>query len=277
MRLRMICQEYCWKPLPVFSKEKAEVLNMKLVRFESHGAVSYGLVEENMVYRIEGDIFSEYKVTEEKFELPEVKLLAPCKPSKIVAVGINYRDHATEMEHDLPEDPVLFIKPPTTVIGPEDKIIIPQMSQRVDYEAELALVIGKQVKNVEPAEALQYVLGATCFNDVTARDLQKKDIQWTRAKSFDTFAPMGPFIVTDADYNNIEIELVLNGETKQKSNTSYFMVKSHEIVSYVSQIMTLYPGDVIATGTPSGVGPMLKGDVVEVRLQGIGILRNYIA
>jgi len=151
------------------------------------------------------------------------------------------------------------------------------MSQRVDYEAELALVIGKQVKNVEPAEALQYVLGATCFNDVTARDLQKKDIQWTRAKSFDTFAPMGPFIVTDADYNNIEIELVLNGETKQKSNTSYFMVKSHEIVSYVSQIMTLYPGDVIATGTPSGVGPMLKGDVVEVRLQGIGILRNYIA
>ncbi|KUO68691.1 MAG: hypothetical protein APF77_14880 [Clostridia bacterium BRH_c25] len=250
---------------------------MKLVRFESHGAVSYGLVEENMVYRIEGDIFSEYKVTEEKFELPEVKLLAPCKPSKIVAVGINYRDHATEMEHDLPEDPVLFIKPPTTVIGPEDKIIIPQMSQRVDYEAELALVIGKQVKNVEPAEALQYVLGATCFNDVTARDLQKKDIQWTRAKSFDTFAPMGPFIVTDADYNNIEIELVLNGETKQKSNTSYFMVKSHEIVSYVSQIMTLYPGDVIATGTPSGVGPMLKGDVVEVRLQGIGILRNYIA
>ena len=250
---------------------------MKLVRFESHGAVSYGLVEENMVYRIEGDIFSEYKVTEEKFELPEVKLLAPCKPSKIVAVGINYWDHATEMEHDLPEDPVLFIKPPTTVIGPEDKIIIPQMSQRVDYEAELALVIGKQVKNVEPAEALQYVLGATCFNDVTARDLQKKDIQWTRAKSFDTFAPMGPFIVTDADYNNIEIELVLNGETKQKSNTSYFMVKSHEIVSYVSQIMTLYPGDVIATGTPSGVGPMLKGDVVEVRLQGIGILRNYIA
>ncbi|HYE84333.1 MAG TPA: fumarylacetoacetate hydrolase family protein [Clostridia bacterium] len=249
---------------------------MKLVRFESNGIESYGLVEESMVYRIEGDIFSEYKVTEDRYKLQEVKLLAPCKPSKIVAVGINYRDHATEMKHDLPEDPVLFIKPSTAVIAPEEKIIRPQMSQRVDYEAELALIIGKQAKNVEPEEALQYILGATCFNDVTARDLQQKDGQWTRAKSFDTFAPMGPFIVTDADYNNTDIELVLNGETKQKSNTSYFIANAQTIVSYVSKIMTLYPGDVIATGTPAGVGPMLRGDVVEVRLQGIGTLINYV-
>lgn len=249
---------------------------MKLVRFESRGNVSYGLVEDSMVYRISGDIFNEYKVTEEKFELSDIKLLAPCKPSKIVAVGINYRDHAVEMNNDLPEDPVLFIKPSTAVIGPEDKIIRPQMSHRVDYEAELGLVIGKQAKNIEPNEAFQYVLGATCFNDVTARDLQAKDGQWTRAKSFDTFAPMGPFIVTDLDYNNIDIELVLNGETKQKSNTSYFITKAHEIVSYISRIMTLYPGDVIATGTPSGVGPLSKGDVVEVRLRGVGILRNHV-
>lgn len=249
---------------------------MKFVRFESKEVVSYGLVEGSTVFRIEGDIFGEYAVTEEKFMLSDVKLLAPCMPSKIVAVGINYRDHATEMKHDLPEDPVLFIKPSTAVIGSGDSIIRPGMSDRVDYEAELALVIGKQAKNVEPGEAFEYVLGATCFNDVTARDLQSKDGQWTRAKSFDTFAPMGPFIVTGADYNNIDIELVLNGETKQKSNTSYFITKAHEIVSYVSRIMTLNPGDVIATGTPSGVGPMSKGDVVEVRLQGIGVLKNYV-
>ncbi len=249
---------------------------MKFTRFERQGAVSYGVVEDNIVYRIDGDIFSDYRVTEERYKLSDIKILAPCKPSKIVAVGINYRDHATEMKHDLPEEPVIFIKPATTVIGPEDAIIMPAASRRVDYEAELALVIGKQAKNVEPEEALRYVLGATCLNDVTARDLQKKDGQWTRAKSFDTFAPMGPFIVTGVDYNNIDIELVLNGETKQKSNTAYFITNAQKIVSYISKIMTLNPGDVISTGTPSGVGPMSKGDIVEVRLQGIGILRNRV-
>lgn len=249
---------------------------MKLVRFEINGNESYGMVKESAVYRIEGDIFGEHKVTDEAYKLQDVRLLAPCRPGKIVAVGINYRDHATEMKHDLPEEPVIFIKPSTAVIGPEETIKRPQMSKQVDYEAELALVIGKQAKNVEPGEALQYVLGATCFNDVTARDLQKKDGQWTRAKSFDTFAPMGPYIVTDADYNNIDLELVLNGETKQKSNTSYFIANAQTIVSYISKIMTLNAGDVIATGTPSGVGPLSKGDVVEVRLSGIGVLKNYV-
>lgn len=249
---------------------------MKYARYEREGAVNYGLVEGNTVCRLEGDIFGEYKVTGESYQLSDVRLLAPVMPSKIVAVGINYRDHATEMKHDLPEDPVLFIKPPTAVIGPEDKVIRPQMSQRVDYEAELALVIGKKAKDVEPEEALEYILGATCLNDVTARDLQSKDGQWTRAKSFDTFAPMGPFIVTDVDYNEIDIELVLNGETKQKSNTRYFISNAQKIVSYISKVMTLNPGDVIATGTPSGVGPMKSGDVVEVRLEGIGVLRNHI-
>ena len=249
---------------------------MKFVRYEIQRVASYGLVEDSTVYRIEGDIFSEYKVTEEKFQLSAIKLLAPCKPSKIVAVGVNYSDHAAEMKLELPEEPVIFIKPSTTVIGPEEKIIRPQMSNRVDFEAELALVIGKEARNVEPQDAFQYVLGATCINDVTARDLQSKDGQWTRSKSFDTFAPMGPFIVTGADYNNIDIELVLNGETKQKSNTSFFIANAQKMVSYISKIMTLNPGDVIATGTPSGVGPMEKGDVVEVRLKGIGILKNYV-
>lgn len=249
---------------------------MKFVRFKAKEVVSYGLIEDSKVFRIEGDIFSEFKVTEEQYMLSEIKLLAPCMPSKIVAVGVNYRDHASEMGHELPKEPVLFIKPSSSVIGPEDKIIKPDMSQRVDYEAELALVIGKQARNVNSSEALQYVLGATCLNDVTARDLQPKDGQWTAAKSFDTFCPIGPYIVTGVDYNNIDIELVLNGETKQKSNTSYLINKANDIVSYVSRIMTLYPGDVIATGTPSGVGPMSKGDVVEVRLEGVGVLRNYM-
>lgn len=249
---------------------------MIFARFEKQEVVSYGLVEGSTVYRIEGDIFGEYKVTEEQYMLSDIKLLAPCKPSKIVAVGINYRDHAAELKNELPEEPVLFIKPSTSIIGPEDKIIRPDMSQRVDYEGELALIIGKQAKNVKPDDAFKYVLGATCLNDVTARDLQVKDIQWTRSKSFDTFAPMGPFIVTGLDYNNIDIELLLNGEIKQKSNTSYLINKTQEIVSYISRIMTLYPGDVIATGTPSGIGPMSKGDVVEVRLEGIGVLRNYV-
>ncbi|MGE5631306.1 MAG: fumarylacetoacetate hydrolase family protein [Caulobacteraceae bacterium] len=249
---------------------------MKYVRYGKNGAVSYGVIEGNIVRRIDGDIFKEHKITEERFPLEAVKLLAPCQPSKIVAVGINYRDHATEMEHTLPEDPIIFIKPATAVIGPEDKVIRPAMSERVDYEAELGLVIGKTVRNVEPGDALKYVFGATCLNDVTARDLQTKDGQWTRAKSFDTFAPIGPCIVTDVDYNNINIELALNGEIKQKSNTSYFITNAQKIVSYISKVMTLNPGDVIATGTPSGVGPMSGGDVVEVRLEGIGILRNYI-
>ena len=249
---------------------------MKYARYERQGTVSYGLVEGNTVYRIEGDIFGGYKVTEESYQLSDVRLLAPVMPSKIVAVGINYRDHATEMKLELQEDPVLFIKPATAVIGPEDNIIVPQMSKQVDYEAELALVIGKKTKDVEPEKALEYVLGATCLNDVTARDLQSKDGQWTRAKSFDTFAPMGPFIVTDVNYNDIDIELVLNGVTKQKSNTRYFIANAQKIVSYISKIMTLNPGDVIATGTPSGVGPMKSGDVVEVRLEGVGVLRNHI-
>lgn len=249
---------------------------MKFIRFERQGAICYGTVEGDTVYRIEGDIFGDYRVTEESCKLSDVRLLAPCMPSKIVAVGINYRDHATEMKHELPEDPVLFIKPPTAVIGPDDKIIMPSMSKRVDYEAELALVIGKKAKNVEPEEALEYVLGATCFNDVTARDLQQKDGQWTRAKGFDTFAPMGPIIVTGLDYNNIDVELLLNGEVKQKSNTSYLINNAQRLVSYISKIMTLNPGDVIATGTPSGIGPLSKGDMVEVRLQGIGSLRNFV-
>ncbi len=249
---------------------------MKYVRYITDGQESYGVLEGEIVCRIEGDIFGDWNVTEDRVRLEDVRLLAPCKPSKIVAVGINYRDHASEMNHDLPVDPILFLKPSTAVIGPEDTVIRPEMSAQVDFEAEMGLVIGKLTRNVEPENAFDHVLGATCFNDVTARDLQKKDGQWTRAKSFDTFAPMGPYIVTGLDYNNLDIELVLNEETKQKSNTAYLINRADQLISYISKVMTLYPGDVIATGTPSGVGPMEKGDVVEVRIGGIGVLRNKV-
>lgn len=249
---------------------------MKYARFMKEDKIFYGVVEDKKVKIIKGNIFDDYEITDEQFDIDQIKLLAPCCPSKIVAVGINYKAHASEMNHDLPEDPVIFMKPSTAVIGPEENIILPEISHRVDYEAELALIIGKTAKNVEAEDAYKYIFGATCLNDVTARDLQKKDGQWTRAKSFDTFAPFGPFIVTDVDYNNVGIELVLNGEVKQKSNTSYYITNVYQIVSYISKIMTLLPGDVIATGTPSGVGPLAKGDVVEVRLEGIGVLRNHV-
>lgn len=249
---------------------------MKYARFMKDDKIFYGVVEDKRVKVIKGNIFDAYEITDEQFDIDQIKLLAPCCPSKIVAVGINYRAHASEMNHDLPEDPVIFMKPSTAVIGPGENIILPEISHRVDYEAELALIIGKTAKNVEAEDAYKYIFGATCLNDVTARDLQKKDGQWTRAKSFDTFAPFGPFIVTDVDYNNVGIELVLNGEVKQKSNTSYYITDAYQIVSYISKVMTLLPGDVIATGTPSGVGPLAKGDVVEVRLEGIGVLRNHV-
>ena len=249
---------------------------MKYVRFKKDNFCSYGLLEGEKVKVIEGDIFKDYSVTGRCYDIDEIELLTPCVPSKIVCVGLNYKAHARETNMPLPQEPLIFLKPPTAALAHKGNIIIPAVSGRVDYEAELALVIGKTAKNVKPEDALDYVLGATCLNDVTARDLQKKDGQWTRAKSFDTFAPMGPYIVTGVDYNNLDIELVLNGEIKQKSNTSCFIAKAHQIVSYVSRIMTLDPGDVIATGTPSGVGPMKKGDVVEVRLEGVGVLKNYV-
>lgn len=249
---------------------------MKFVRYQIGNEISYGLMEDDLVRKLEGDIFDSYEKTDKTYKLSDIKLLPPCMPTKIVAVGINYRDHAAEMKHQLPMDPIIFIKPNTAIIGHEDYIELTQMSERVDFEGELALVVSKKAKNVEPENALEYILGATCLNDVTARDLQSKDGQWTRAKSFDTFAPFGPCIATDLNYNNLELELLVNGEVKQKSNTSYFINNANRVLSYISKVMTLNPGDIIATGTPAGVGKLSQGDVVEVKIEGIGILRNYV-
>ncbi|TET54787.1 MAG: FAA hydrolase family protein [Actinobacteria bacterium] len=197
-------------------------------------------------------------------------------PTKIIAVGLNYKDHAQELSMELPDEPLIFLKPPTSVIGHDEKIAIPNGSKQVDYEAELAIVIKKQCKDAEVSKAKEYIEGYTCANDVTARDFQKKDVQWSRAKSFDTFCPLGPCIINDIDPTNLDIKLLLNGEIKQSSNTNQMLFNAYDLVSFVSKIMTLLPGDIILTGTPPGVGSLRKGDSVEVRIEGIGSLVNYV-
>lgn len=205
------------------------------------------------------------------------RLLAPTLPSKIIAVGLNYRDHAEELGLELPKEPILFMKPSTSVIGPLDDIIYPSQSSRLDYEAELAVVISKPCRNIKASDARDVILGYTCLNDVTARDLQVSDGQWTRAKSFDTFAPIGPWIDTDIDDpHQISVAAHLNGELKQSSNTSNLIFDVYTLVEFISGVMTLNRGDIIATGTPSGIGPMNPGDEISIELSGIGVLKNRV-
>ena len=252
---------------------------MRIVRFELQGRTGYGILSGEKIEVLWGTPYDGglANTIGESVSLPEVTLLAPCEPSKIVAIGLNYRDHAAEFGNPIPEEPLIFMKPSTAVIGPDEDIVYPEMSRRVDYEAELAVVIGKAARHVREADFRDYVLGYTCINDVTARDLQKQDGQWTRAKGFDTFAPLGPWVETAiADPNNLAIEGFLNGERRQHSNTSNLIFPVATLVSFISRIMTLLPGDVIATGTPSGIGPMRPGDVVEIRVEGIGTLKNRL-
>ena len=250
---------------------------MKIVRFDQEGRSGYGVLDGEKILPIWENPFAGITETGETLVLSDVKLLAPCEPSKIVALGLNYRDHAAEFGHQVPEEPLIFLKPSTAVIGPEAAIIYPKMSRRVDYEAELAVVIGKTAHRVREDEALEYVLGYTCLNDVTARDLQKKDGLFTRAKGFDTFAAMGPWIETAiGDPDNVMVEAYLNGEPRQHASTSNMVFGVRRLIAFISEVMTLLPGDVISTGTPSGIGPMRPGDVVEVRVEGIGTLRNQV-
>jgi 2-keto-4-pentenoate hydratase/2-oxohepta-3-ene-1,7-dioic acid hydratase in catechol pathway len=235
------------------------------------------LVEGDAVYALEGDLFGAFERGERIGSLSEVRLLAPCTPSKIVAVGLNYAAHAAEAHLDVPAEPLIFLKPPTTVIGPGDSIAYPPISQRVDYEAELAAVIGRRARNVSAGEALSCVLGYTCANDVTARDLQHQDGQWTRGKSFDTFCPLGPWIVTGLDPGDLSIEARVNGEAQQRSRTGDMIFPVGHLIHYIPQVMTLEPGDVVLTGTPAGVGPLQPGDRVEVEIEGIGTLENTMA
>ncbi|MDP6126704.1 MAG: fumarylacetoacetate hydrolase family protein [Dehalococcoidales bacterium] len=250
---------------------------MKIVRFAAGARVEYGILTGESIQAITGKPYRTIKLTDRYYRLNEVRLLSPCLPSKIVAMGLNYRKHAEEVKLPIPQTPLIFLKPPTSVIGPEDNIVLPPSSTRVDYEGELAVVIKKKASHVSEAEALEYVLGYTCLNDVSARDHQRDDVQWTRSKGFDTFGPVGPCIETELDPGNIMLETYLNGELKQQSNTDDLIYPVPTQISFISDVMTLLPGDIIATGTPSGIGRMLPGDTVEIKIASIGTLRNYVA
>jgi 2-keto-4-pentenoate hydratase/2-oxohepta-3-ene-1,7-dioic acid hydratase in catechol pathway len=249
---------------------------MKIVRFTTGFNIQYGIIDGDMITGLGAPPFEGIELTHNYYRPTDMRILAPCMPSKIIALGVNYRSHGEEMSHRIPAEPLIFLKPPTAVIGHEDSIVYPPSSERVDYEGELGVVIKSVARNVAKEKAADYILGYTCFNDVTARDLQAKDKQWTRAKSFDTFAPIGPCIETELDPANLALETRLNGVVKQQTRTSELIFPVDELVSFISQVMTLLPGDVIATGTPSGIGPMLPGDIVEVTIEGIGTLRNYV-
>ena len=250
---------------------------MKIVQYRDRHTVSHGILKEGAVFPIEGSIFSDFSVKEAGArKIGEVTLVAPVYPSKVVAVGLNYSDHAAEIGAQVPEEPILFMKPSTAVIGPDEPIVHPASCTRMDYEAEIALVVKHKAYRVRQEDAPSFILGYTCLNDVTARDLQTKDGQWTRSKSFDTFCPIGPAIETDLDPGNVNVEARLNGETRQSSNTKHFIFPVFTLFSFVSSIMTLLPGDVITTGTPSGIGGMKPGDTVEIAVEGIGVLRNSV-
>jgi len=249
---------------------------MKIVRFAIDNKVKYGILRGESIQAIEDKPYRYLKTSDQYYQLSEVKILSPCTPSKIVALGLNYHSHAEELNASLPNAPLIFIKPSTAVIGPEDNIIYPATSHRVDYEGELGVVIKKPVWRVATKDALDHVLGYTCFNDVTARDLQYQDNQWTRAKGFDTFASVGPCIETELDPKNVVVETYLNGKLKQQGNTSDLIYSVAELINFISHVMSLLPGDIIATGTPSGIGPMYPGDTVEIKIEPIGTLRNYV-
>lgn len=251
---------------------------MRIARYEFEGRVRYGLAdpESGKVRELAGDPFESVEATGVVRRLDEVRLLAPVVPGKIVAVGLNYKDHAREMGKEIPEEPLLFLKAPSALNDPGGEIVYTPQSQRVDYEAELAAVVGRAAKNVKARDAAAFILGYTCINDVTARDLQVKDVQYTRAKGFDTFAPLGPWIETDLDPSAVPVRCLVNGEVRQDGNTREMGASVFRLVEFISSVMTLFPGDVIATGTPPGVGSLHVGDVVTVEVGGIGALTNRV-
>ncbi len=250
---------------------------MRFIRYQ-HGKESprYGWVLDDRVGPIEGTPFHEFRRLEATIPMEEVLLLPPTLPGKIICVGRNYVAHAQEHNSEVPELPLLFLKPPSAVIGPDEQINLPPQSQHIEHEAELAVVIGKQGRRIQPENALDYVLGYTAGNDVTARDLQRKDGQWTRGKGFDTFCPLGPWIETELDPADAMITCHVNGEMRQMASTRDMVFNVRQLVAFSSSVMTLFPGDVLMTGTPAGVGPLMPGDIVEVTIEGIGKLSNPV-
>lgn len=255
---------------------------MRYCRFQATDGPRYGVIETQAgrdgVVPIDHPFQAEPKRTGPWLALAEVKLLAPVLPGKLVCVGRNYREHAKELGNPVPDELLTFLKPPSTVIGPGEAIVRPSITQRLDYEGELAIVIGKQCRHIrEDEDVRQYIRGFTCANDVTARDIQKKDNQWTRGKGFDTFCPVGPIVTDEIDpWKGVKVQTRVNGELKQDGNTDQFIFSVEQILRYITRVMTLFPGDLIPTGTPAGVGQLQAGDTVEVSVEGIGKLANPV-
>ena len=258
---------------------------MRIIRYQDDGEVKRGILKDEKIFKLEGNVFSNFSAGEKTAELREVELLAPIVPPNIIAIGLNYRQHAVETGADIPERPVIFLKATSSLTGPDSEIILPELApEEVDFEAELAVVIAKKAKNIEIVEVDDYILGYSCANDISARDCQKKlDKQWARGKSFDTFCPFGPWIETDLDPSNLAIKSSLNGTVMQQSRTSDMIFSVEKLVSYLSHNMTLLPGTVIMTGTPEGVGFarenevfLRDGDQITIEIEGIGSLENTV-
>lgn len=260
---------------------------MRIVRFESKdqtaGTPQWGLLGEDQVTPLRHAPWTDWSGPGSKpvtggdpIALDQVRLLAPVTPSKLVCVGRNYAEHAAELGNEVPTEPLIFLKPPTTVVGPDEAVVYPKLSSRVDHEAELALVIGRRCRHLREEDAASVIFGYTLANDVTARDLQRKDGQWTRGKGFDTFAPIGPWIDTEYDAANRQVRCLVNDEVRQDSNTSLLIYSIAHVLAYVTAFMTLEPGDVVLTGTPAGVGPVQPGDVMVVEVEGLGRLSNPV-
>jgi len=251
---------------------------MRIIRYQSKNEEPhYGWLYQGLVGPIEGDIFSQYRRSEAETPVESIHLLAPVQPSKIICVGRNYAEHAREHQAEVPEYPLIFLKPPTSLIRPGGTILLPPQSKQVEHEAELAVVIGKRGRWIGSAEANQYILGYTIANDITARDLQRKDGQWTRGKGFDTFCPVGPWIDTDFNPADAMITCHVNGTMRQMASTQDMVFNISQLIVFTSSFMTLEPGDILLTGTPAGVSPLAAGDIVEVSIDGLGSLSNPVA
>lgn len=250
---------------------------MRFIRFASKsGKVNYGWIKDDKVGVIAGDLFGEYRRLKADIDYDKIKLYAPLLPGKIICVGRNYVDHAKEQGAEVPEIPLIFLKPPSAVIGPEEEIILPPQSNQIEHEAELGVVIGKTGRWIPMEKANDFIFGYTIANDVTARDLQRRDIQWTRGKGFDTFCPIGPWIETEFFHSDALITCKVNDELRQMASTKEMVFSIPQIIAFISSIMTLNPGDLILTGTPAGIGPLVKGDRIEITIEGIGTLRNKV-
>src|SRR5277367_2515903 len=238
---------------------------------------AYGLLEDEHIREISGLPWGSWSQGSRTWRVADIRLLAPVVPGKIVCVGRNYAAHAAELGNEMPKEPLIFLKPPSSIIGPDEPVVLTPQSQRVEHEGELALIVGRRCSHLKDSDdALSYLLGYSCLNDVTARDLQQSDVQFTRAKGFDTFCPVGPHIETQINPADVLVETHVNGALRQSGSTSMMAYPVAFLVRWISRVMTLFPGDLIATGTPAGVGPLVAGDTVEVSISGVGVLRNPV-